>query len=138
MLAWTLLDASFRDALTVGAVTVPSGNRLPSVASNTLYAELRWKHAPNGFTVALEAQHKSRVAVDDVNSDFAAGYTTANLAAGFTQSGGKWKVTEFIRIDNLAGKRYAGSVIVSESNGRFFEPSPGRTALVGMQAKLGF
>lgn len=138
VLAWTLLDASFRDALTVGAVTVPSGNRLPSVASNTLYAELRWKHAPTGFTVALEAQHKSRVAVDDVNSDFAAGYTTANLAAGFTQSGGKWKVTEFIRIDNLAGKRYAGSVIVSESNGRFFEPSPGRTALVGMQAKLGF
>jgi iron complex outermembrane receptor protein len=117
---------------------VPAGNRLPGVARNTLYGELRWKHAPSGFALALEAQHKSRVAVDDVNSDFAAGYTTANLAAGFTQTGGKWTVTEFLRVDNLADRRYAGSVIVNEGNGRFFEPSPGRTAMLGVQAKLGF
>jgi len=137
-LAWTLLEATFHDTFTSGAVTVPSGNRLPAVARNTLYGELRWKHAPSGFTLALEAQHKSRVAADDVNSDFAAGYTTANLAAGFTQSGGKWRLSEFIRIGNLADRRYAGSVIVNESNSRFFEPSPGRTAMVGVQAKLGF
>jgi iron complex outermembrane receptor protein len=138
VLAWTLLDATFRDAFTAGAITVPSGNRLPGVARNTLYGELRWKHTPSGFTLALEAQHKSRVAVDDVNSDFAAGYTTANVAAGLTQSGSKWTVTEFLRIDNLADRRYAGSVIVNEGNGRFFEPSPGRTALVGVQAKLAY
>jgi len=137
-LAWALLEATFRDTFTAGAVTVPSGNRLPAVARSTLFGELRWKHAPSGFTLALEAQRKSRVAVDDVNSDFAAGYTTANLATGFTQSGGKWKVTELIRIDNIADRRYAGSVIVNEGNGRFFEPSPGRTAMVGVQAKLWF
>jgi len=137
-LAWALLEATFRDTFTAGAVTVPSGNRLPAVARSTLFGELRWKHAPSGFTLALEAQRKSLVAVDDVNSDFAAGYTTANLATGFTQSGGKWKVTELIRIDNIADRRYAGSVIVNEGNGRFFEPSPGRTAMVGVQAKLWF
>jgi len=138
VLAWTLLDATFRDLFTAGAVTVPAGNRLPGVARNTLYGELRWKHAPSGFTLALEAQHKGRVAVDDVNSDFAAGHTTGNLAAGFTQAGGKWTVTEFLRIDNFADRRYAGSVIVNEGNGRFFEPSPGRTAMLGVQAKLAY
>jgi iron complex outermembrane receptor protein len=31
------------------------------------------------------------------------------------------------RIDNVTDRRYAGSVIVNESNGRYFEPAPGRT-----------
>ena len=40
--------------------------------------------------------------------------------------------TGFARGDNLTGKRYAGSVIVNEGNGRFFEPAPGRTWAVGL------
>jgi iron complex outermembrane recepter protein len=33
-------------------------------------------------------------------------------------------------MDNLANKRYAGTVIVNEGNSRFFESAPGRTWLV--------
>jgi iron complex outermembrane receptor protein len=35
-----------------------------------------------------------------------------------------------LRVDNLADRRVAGSVIVNEANGRFFEPSPGRSVLL--------
>ena len=74
--------------------------------------------------------------MDDVNSDYADGYTIANLALGFAQRAGTWHLSEFVRIDNLADKQYIGSVIVNESNKRFFEPAPGRNSMIGVQAKL--
>ncbi|MDH3320446.1 MAG: TonB-dependent receptor, partial [Betaproteobacteria bacterium] len=66
------------------------------------------------------------------------GYTIANLALGFAQRTGGWRVSEFLRIDNLADHKYIGSVIVNDSNGRFYEPAPGRSVMLGVQAKLGF
>jgi iron complex outermembrane receptor protein len=44
----------------------------------------------------------------------------------------------FVRGDNLADRRYAGSVIVNEGNGRYFEPAPGRTWLAGASATFAF
>lgn len=32
----------------------------------------------------------------------------------------------FSRVDNVFDRRYVGSVIVNEGNGRYFEPAPGR------------
>lgn len=137
-IAWTRLDARFRDGFSGGTppVAVAAGNLLPGTPRTYASAMLRWRHAASGFTLSLEAEHKSRVAVNDVNSEFADAYTMASLAGGFTQQGARWKVSEFVRIDNLADRRYAGSVIVNEGNGRFFEPAPGRSVLVGVQARL--
>lgn len=139
-LAWTLLDATFRDSFTTqnGTVIVPAGNRLPAVPKNTLYAELRWRHAPSGFAAALELQYKSRVAVNDVNSEFADAWTTANLALGFTQQAKDWTLSEFLRVNNLADAHYAGSVIVNDGNGRYYEPAPGTNVVVGLQGRLAF
>jgi iron complex outermembrane receptor protein len=36
-------------------------------------------------------------------------------------------LTEYASVDNLADRRYVGSVIVNKTNSRFFEPAPGRT-----------
>ena len=44
----------------------------------------------------------------------------------------------FVRSDNLFNRRYAGSVIVNEGNGRYFEPAPGRTWLGGVGAAYTF
>jgi iron complex outermembrane receptor protein len=117
---------------------VAAGNRLPAVPDNYFYGELRWRYAPIGFGATLEVLYKSDVAVNDVNTAFADAYTVANLAFGFTQRGGKWRVTEYLRVDNLTDKKYAGSVIVNETNGRYYEPSPQRNMTVGVQAKLQF
>ncbi|WP_268795277.1 hypothetical protein [Pelomonas sp. Root1237] len=43
-----------------------------------------------------------------------------------------------LRVDNLADCRYAGSVIVNDGNGRFFEPAPGRTWLASANASYRF
>ena len=122
LLAWTLLEARYVDAFTSSG-PVPAGNRLPGVPSSNLYGELRWQHVGSGFGAALEARRNARVQVDDANSDAAEGYTVSNLRAGFVQRGRGWQLSETLRIDNLADRRYFGSVIVAEGNRRFFEPA---------------
>jgi iron complex outermembrane receptor protein len=144
LLAWTRLEAKFLDRFTsvagtpAVAVVVPAGSRLPGVPRSSLYAELRWRHLPSGFMAALEFQRKARVWVDDRNSEAADAYGVTNIAAGFTQHAGNWRFSEFLRVDNVTNRRYAGSVVVNDANLRFYEPAPGRTAVIGMQAKLGF
>jgi iron complex outermembrane receptor protein len=132
--AYTWLDASF--AADFG--TSVAGNRLPGVPKEQLYAEGAWRHAPWGLRVALELLHRSRVAVNDANSEFAASYAVVNAIIGFEQRGERWRLNEFLRVDNLGDKAYVGSVIVNDGNGRYYEPAPERNALIGVQAKLQF
>ena len=47
---------------------------------------------------------------------------------------GRWEINTFARIENLFDRRVIGSVIVNESNGRYYEPAPGRTWTVGAGA----
>jgi iron complex outermembrane receptor protein len=119
-------------------VNVEAGSMIPGVPRNLLYAELRYRREP--FFAQLESLSKSRVAVNDPNLEFAGGYTVFNLAAGLVQEqeGGRWKLTEFVRVENLTDRSYVGSVIVNEGNGRYYEPSPNRSLAIGAQASLSF
>jgi iron complex outermembrane recepter protein len=116
--------------------TVAAGSYLPAVPKNSLYAGLTWTYTPPGFSTTLETQGRARIYVDDRNSDAASGYWVANLRAGFEQETRHWRFREFARIDNLANRTYVGSVIVDETNFRFFEPAPGRTAYIMFNAAL--
>ena len=115
---------------------VAEGNFLPAVARNTLYVGVTWNYAPLGFSTTLEALNRAKIYADDRNSDAAAGYWVANLRAGFEQETRHWRFSEFARLDNLTNRAYVGSVIVNETNSRFFEPAPGRTAYVMFNAAL--
>ncbi len=137
-LAWTVLDTSILNSYTSSSGNVAAGNVLPGVPRASLDAELRWRHVPSGFNTVLEVQHRSRIAVNDVNSDFADGYTVANLALGFAQHANGWQLSEFLRVDNLADRQYVGSVIVNASNTAYFEPAPGRNSTIGVQARHPF
>ena len=143
-IAYTWLDARYSQPFVIGVgapavpVTVPAGNRLPGVPPQTLYGELVWRHAPWGFHAGVDARHNGQVFVNDPNTEFAGSYTVWGLRAGFEQRGRNWRVTEFVRVDNVSDKEYIGSVIVSEGNGRYYEPAPTRNFLVGVQASLQF
>jgi iron complex outermembrane receptor protein len=89
------------------------------------------RYAP--VAVTLEAQLRSRIQVNDINSDSAGGYALFNLHAGLQQQHGGWRFGESLRIDNLLDRHYVGSVIVNESNSRYFEPEPGRAAWLLLQ-----
>ncbi|OGA17063.1 MAG: hypothetical protein A3I63_08700 [Betaproteobacteria bacterium RIFCSPLOWO2_02_FULL_66_14] len=143
-IAYTVLDAVYRDGFVTVAgtpavgVIVPAGNFLPGVPRGQFYAEARWRHAASGFHASAEWLRKSRVAVNDVNSEFADGYANVNLVAGFEQKGAGWALTEFVRIDNLGNRNYSGSVVVNDANARYYEPAPRRNLLLGVQARASF
>jgi iron complex outermembrane recepter protein len=131
--AYTYLNAVTVQAYTtcVGApcqpIVIPAGNHLPAVPEDALYAGLTWAYAPRGFSATLEAISRAQIFADDRNSQAAAGYTIVNLRFGLDQRSSRWHFTEYARIDNLTNRSYVGSVIVDETNSRFFEPAPGRT-----------
>jgi iron complex outermembrane receptor protein len=135
-LAYTRLDAVFSEGFTSGSATIPAGNLLPGVPETQAYARLRY--APQRWYTFLEALYRSRVPVNDANSEFADAYTVLNLVAGLTQQGPGWRISEFVRLDNLTDRNYVGSVIVNDANGRFYEPSPRRSMSAGIQASLQF
>jgi iron complex outermembrane receptor protein len=137
-LAYTRLDARFSQPFTSGATLVPAGSRLPGVAPNLIYGELVWRHAATGFHAGVEGRHSGKVYVNDANTQAANAYTVFNLRAGFEQRLRRWRLAEFVRVDNVADKSYIGSVIVAEGNSRFYEPAPGRTWLIGATASLSF
>lgn len=146
LMAATLLQARYDSAFTTcgpppcttPTLVLPAGNRIPGIPRAMLFGELAWEHKPWGLQTAVEVRHTGRIAVNDGNTDFAAATTTVALRASLRQALGRWTVREFVRVDNVTDRRYAGSVIVNEGNGRFFEPAPGRNWLVGVNAAYTF
>lgn len=133
-LAYSYLDATFRDTVAPGIV---AGNRLPGTARHALYGSLGWA-PPRGWRAGIDLRYLSAVPVDDRNSDRAPGYFVTGIQAGYAMPFGAWTVNAFARIDNLFDRRYAGSVIVNDGNGRYFEPAAGRNAFAGISLSYAF
>ena len=138
--AATVLDAHFRDSFTSGTPphVVPSGSQLPGVPRETFYSQAIWRTGWLGMHLGAEVRYTSRIPVDDGNSGFAPSATVIGVRAGWDQAFGRLKLAEFIRADNLTDRHYAGSVIIADSNGRFFESAPGRNYVVGMTVSYTF
>lgn len=138
LLAYTWLQAQYAEPFCSGPCSpgtqVAAGNRIPGVPEQTLYGELSWQYRPLGFSAALEAKYTGKVYVNDINSDTAPAYFIANVRAGFEQKWRAGRFKQFVRVDNIGDRHYAGSVIVNEGNQRYFEPAPGRNYLVGVTA----
>jgi len=143
--AYTRLDARYRDTFQTCTVTpcpapnltVPAGNRIPGIARDSVYGALGWV-PPSGWRGGVEARALSKVWVNDVNSDAAAGFATVNASFGYVARVGAVDLTGFARVDNVFSRSYAGSVIVNEGNARYFEPAPTRNWTVGLTAAIGF
>ena len=131
---YTWLLAQFADAYTSGTppAVVPAGARLPGVPPQQAYGVLSWTPGGYfGFNASAEGQRVGKVYANDRNTAFAPAYTIGNLQAGFAQSAGRAKFTEYVRLNNFTNVKYIGSVIVGDTNARYFEPAPGRNWFVG-------
>lgn len=144
--AYTAMRARYRDGFlsctsspcpNVNAPTaIPAGARLPGLPAQQLFAQVAWAPrwgAAAGAVFSLEARHSGRVYVNDLNTDAAESHTLFALAARFEQQRGAWTWRQFLRLDNVTDRRHAGSVIVNEGNGRFFEPGAGRALSAGLE-----
>jgi iron complex outermembrane receptor protein len=113
---------------------VNPGSYLPAVPRNSLYAGMTWRDAPLGFSETLETQSRARIYADDRNTESAPGYWLLNYRLGFEQQTSHWHFSEFGRIDNITNRFYIGSVIVNATGSQYFEPAPGRTFLLVVNA----
>jgi iron complex outermembrane receptor protein len=138
--AYTYLDATFKEGFSStvlgNTVTIPAGNALPGVPNHQAYAQVSYRQ-PRFYTY-LEGLYRAKVPVNDANSEFADAYAVFNLVGALVQQGVGWRISEYVRMDNIADRNYVGSVIVNEGNGRFYEPSPRRSISAGIQATIQF
>jgi iron complex outermembrane receptor protein len=133
-LAQTWLDARYRTPFatcsaapcTVPTQLIPEGHHIPGTARSVSAAEVAWAPA-RGWQAGADVRRSSRVHVNDLNSEAAPSFTTVGLHGGYVFDVQGWSLTAMARVDNVLDRRYAGSVIVNEGNGRFYEPAPGRT-----------
>ena len=151
-LALTWLDARYADDFltcaglpcTKPTLAVPSGNRIAGTVAHSAFSELAWRPwADQPTTLAVEWRAQGRTAVNDVNDDFAGGFGEASLRASHTWLLGGAAVNGqrlelLARVDNLSNRRHVGSVIVNDSNGRYFEPAAPRSALLSLRYSAGF
>ncbi|MDV7641181.1 TonB-dependent receptor [Acinetobacter baumannii] len=125
------------------ASAISSGNAIPGIAKNQVYASLAWQPS-HGLYGGVDVQYMDKVYVNDTNSDAAPSYSVTSANIGYAWVVNDWKIISFARVDNLFDKNYAGSVIVNDStqikvNGqmvpakRYFEPADGRNWSAGLR-----
>ena len=133
--AATLLRAVYDEAFT----GVAAGNRLPGVPRTSLFAELAWKDADGRLQAGLETIASGNVYPDDANAAIPApGYAIVNARVQANQRLGAWRVREYARVNNMFDRTYVGSVIVGDSNKRYYEPAPGRNWTLGASVQYQF
>lgn len=133
--AWTWLDATYRSNVCDDASC--NGNRIPGIARNMGYASLGY--APEtGWYAGSDIRYMGDIMANDENTAAAPSWTVVGLNTGYKFDFGPWKMDLFGRIDNLFDRRYVGSVIVNEANGRYYEPAPGRNYGVGLSVAYAF
>jgi iron complex outermembrane receptor protein len=143
--AQTWLDARYADAFATCASTpcatpalmIAAGNRIPGTARSFTVAQLAWK-PQRGWRGGAELRRSSRIWVNDANTEAAPSYTTLALHAGYAMEVNRWSVAASARVDNVLDRRYAGSVIVNESSGRYYEPAPGRNYTLKLTGSYAF
>ncbi|MCM2252364.1 MAG: TonB-dependent receptor, partial [Ramlibacter sp.] len=144
-LSQSWLDARYDEAFaTCGGAPCPvptlriaAGNRIPGTARSMSAAEIAWQPA-RGWRAGAELRRSGRVQVNDANSEAAPAFTTLALHAGYVFDLRGWTLSAHARIDNVLDRRYAGSVIVNEGNGRYYEPAPGRSFVFRLAGHYAF
>ena len=137
--AYTYLDAHYDEAFTSSFGAVAVGSKLPGVAENNLFGELAWRHPASGFHAAVEGVARGQVYVEDSNTKQSApGYAIANIRFGIDRQYNALKIGSFLRFNNIFDRQYVGSVIVGDTNNRFYETAPGYNWLAGVSARYSF
>ncbi len=121
--AYTWLEARFN-----------SGTPIPGIAAHNGFAELQW-HSAAGWRAAADVRAVSGLWADDAGAAHVPGYAVLGASAGRDFGWDSARLSAFVRVDNLLDKTHIGSVIVNESNGRYYEPAPGLGAYAGLNLR---
>jgi iron complex outermembrane receptor protein len=129
------LHAVYREAF----ASVPSGAQLPGVPKRSLFTELAWTSESGRLGAAVEGQASSRIFADDANRDVPApGYGILNARVNIKHALGAWRLSAYARVNNLLDRQYVGSLIVGDSNKRYYEAALDRSWVAGMGVQYVF
>ena len=142
-IAYSGLVARYAEPFATVVLGVPTlieaGRYLPGIPGHMLFGELVWRQPASGWHAGIEGIARSKVYVEDSNTQPAApAYAIANLRVGIEGRSGALRYGGFLRLDNVFDRQYAGSVVVSDANGRYYEAAPGRNWLAGISARYSY
>lgn len=138
--AGTWLDASFRDGFACSGPgceatpVLPARARIPGVPRAQAALSLRWGE-PQGWYAEGEVQHVGAVNANLAGSDVAEGHTLLGARTGYRFRTPRSDGRIYLGVSNLADEAHVGSVIVNESNRRYYEPGAGRAFTVGLDLR---
>ncbi|HYW03053.1 MAG TPA: TonB-dependent receptor [Gammaproteobacteria bacterium] len=112
-----------------------SGNTIPGIPRQKLFAELAWR-AGGSFAV-LDALGVSRLYADNANDATSPGYALVNVRFGLSRKAGDFEVRPFLGLGNLLDTRYSQNVRINAFGGRYYEPAPGRNVYLGIKLRTG-
>jgi iron complex outermembrane receptor protein len=146
-MAW--LRANYDADFTSGTTPIPSGNRMPAIPSQQLFASLQWADQgfasrmnprPQGWSASVDWVARSSFWASDVNDagSKVAGYGAVNLRVRHRSVWGPVRVELWAGMDNLMDRTYVGSVIVNQSAAlpQYFEPGMPRNWMTGVKLHI--
>lgn len=129
------VTASYTAARFLFDETELEGNSLPGVPEHRLFAALEANS--RSLWLRTEFEFASAYFVDDENTRENDAYAVVDIFAGYRGlRAGPADIKPFVSIRNIFDARYIGTVVVNAAGGRFYEPSPGRALLAGLQLTL--
>ncbi|MBM7123055.1 TonB-dependent receptor [Dyella kyungheensis] len=136
---YTHLQAQFRSGFLTCIATpcvapnvpVRAGSRMPGVPED--YGSLLLRHGGDArWSQGITLTGAGPTTANDFGTARAAGYVAADADVTYTfPLGQSARMQLSARVNNFADHRYVGSVIVNDGNGRYYEPAPGRTWMLG-------
>jgi len=136
---YTHLQAQFRSGFLTCIATpcvapnvpVRAGSRMPGVPED--YGSLLLRHGGDArWSQGITLTGAGPTTANDFGTARAAGYVVADADVTYTfPLGQSARMQLSARVNNFADHRYVGSVIVNDGNGRYYEPAPGRTWMLG-------
>ena len=125
----------FRDFVNGGVQF--AGKTIPGIPEQQWQAAATW-HVPRALLVA-DVQSKSQVFVNDANAAAAPSFAVVDArVVGIAAFGKPW-LSPVVGVQNLFDRKYIGSVAINATGAslaatKFYEPSPGRTWIIGLSA----
>lgn len=113
-----------------------NGNELPGLPEHHAYLEIAYDH-PSGMFIAADVLYVGDFWANNANSIVNDSSVVANIRAGHEFEYGRWGITPFIGVNNLANSEYNANVRINGFGGRLFEPGPERNWYGGFTINFG-
>jgi iron complex outermembrane receptor protein len=134
--SWTYSDFRYTSYTTGSHVL--DGRALPGIPQHWLHFLLQGRPAlARSGWVEVEETHSSGYFVNDTLGTSTLPWWTTNVRLGWDGTVGNVRLRPFVGFNNVFNRSYVGSVVINASNGRYYEPAPGRNMYVGLSLGAG-